>query len=363
MSNSKAQKSIAVLVPARNEAALLSQTLSSALTAVSRSDLYVVDDGSSDSTCKIAKRFTKNVLRLKSNKGKARALTYAISRFKLPQKYQFIFPVDADTKINPDFLRKSLRILQTDREEKYICVTGKVTGASHNWLTSYRVWEYTVGQLVHKAAQDKEQAIAVCPGCATIYRSKLFAKIQIPSDTVVEDMDLTFLIHRKNLGKIAYTTKVSVITQDPYTLKDYVRQISRWYKGYFQCLKKYRVPWGRQTLDLELGLQTIEGLAGGLLALFLILGLPFIITKQPLFLAAPLSLDFLLFFAPTVFLTVFVHSDLKILKYLPIFYLIRLLNSLVFLYSFFESIFTFNTTSWNQSSRYFTKGGKICTAP
>lgn len=360
--NLKANRQIAILVPAHNEAVVISYTLISALKIVRSTDLYVVDDCSNDETYKIARKFTKNVLKIKKNLGKANALNKAITYFKLPAKYKFIFPVDADTKINEDFLDKSLKILIEDKEEKYICVIGKVIGQSNNWLTSYRMWEYEVAQLIHKSAQQKEEAIIVCPGCSTIYRSKLFARLQIPADTITEDMDLTFLIHRKKLGKIAYTSKASVITQDPYKLKDYLKQIRRWYTGYWQCLKKHSVPWGKQTLDLELLMLTVEGLSGGLLVLIMLLSLPFILLKQPLFLAIPLALDFLLFFFPTVFLTVFIHSNLKIIKYLPAFYLIRILNSLVFLYSFFEFLFISNTTNWNQVSRYQIKGEKICTA-
>lgn len=356
------RKEIAILVPAHNEELVLKDTLKTALNLVNSSDLYVVSDCSSDSTYRIARKFTKNVLKLKTSHGKANALNLAISNFKLASKYQYIFPVDADTKINPDFLEKSLRILKEDKKEKYICVIGKVSGESTNWLTSYRMWEYEVAQLVHKAAQAKEQAIIVCPGCSTIYRAKLFSQIKIPADTATEDMDLTFLIHRKKLGQIAYTTAASVVTQDPYKLKDYLKQIQRWYKGYWQCLKKYNVPWGRQVLDLELLLQTLEGISGGLLTLLLIFSLPFILQKQASFLLIPFLLDLGLFFFPTVFLTVFVQSNLKILKYLPAFYFIRLLNSAVFLFSFFESVLSINSKSWNQASRYQLQGGKICTA-
>lgn len=355
------QKQIAVLVPAHNEEVLLSQTLKSALGVVKKADLYVVDDGSSDKTSKIAKKFTGNVLSLKSGLGKANALNEAIHYFKLPKKYKFIFPLDADTKVGPDFLEKSLKILNNDKKEKYICVTGRVMGESNNWLTSYRMWEYEVTQLIHKTAQAKEQAI-VCPGCSTVYRSKLFLKVRIPSDTAVEDMDLTFLIHREKLGQIAFTTKASVTTQDPYSLKDYLRQIRRWYRGYWQCLKKYHVPWGKQTLDLELSMLTVEGLSGGLLMFFMLLTFPFIIQKQPSLLLIPLGLDFVLFFFPTVFLTMFVQSNLKFLKYLPTFYIVRAANSLIFLYSFIESLFTLSSFNWNQATRYTVKEGKTCTA-
>ncbi len=361
MNKKTVQRSIAILVPARNEEVVLSQTLESILKLVRKSDLYIVNDGSTDKTLKIAKRFTNNILTIKSAKGKANALNSAIAYFKLASKYQFIFPLDADTKISPDFLENAFKIFEKDTRKELVCVIGKVSGESNNWLTSYRLWEYEVSQLVHKAAQEKEQAIIVCSGCATIYRSSLFSKVQFPQNTIVEDMDLTFLIHRKKLGKIAFAPKAKVVTQDPYTLNGYLKQIRRWYKGYWQCLKKYSIPWGRQALDFELLLLTIEGLAGGLMVLLLLSTFPFFVVKHPAFFIAPFILDFLFFFFPTIFLTMFIHSDLKIIKYIPNFYFLRLLNSLVFLYSFLESLFAPADINWEQVSRYQIKEGEVCT--
>lgn len=363
MNRKTVQKQIAILIPAHNEEMVLAKTLDCALKVIKKQDLYIVNDGSKDKTAGIAKSYTKNVLNLKQASGKATALNSAIAYFKLISKYKYIFPMDADTKITPDFITKALDKFKKDPTGELVCVIGKVTGESNNWLTSYRLWEYETYQLVHKAAQEKEQAIIVCPGCATVYKSAVFAKIQFSKDTIVEDMDLTFQIHREKIGKIAFASGAKVITQDPYTLQDYFKQIRRWYKGYWQCLKKYSVPWGKQTLDFELLLSTVEGLAGGLMAVLFLTGFFFIIKRQPLFFVAPFLLDFFLFFFPTVFVTVFIHSNLKIIKYLPFFYFLRTLNSLVFLYSFFESALAIDNVKWEQLSRYRLEKGKICITP
>lgn len=362
MKKRTAQRLVAVLIPAHNEEVVLSRTIESVLKIVPKQDIYIVNDGSSDETLKIAKRFTKNVLTLQSGQGKADALNAGIAHFKLSSKYQFIFPVDADTRINPDFLEKALKHFRLDTKKEVVCVIGKVIGESTNWLTTYRMWEYEVSQLVHKSAQEKEKAIIVCPGCATVYRASLFSKIQFPTDTVVEDMDLTFLIHRAKLGKIAFVPGAKVTTQDPYRFSDYLKQIRRWYKGYWQCLRKYAIPWGGQRLDFELLLLTIEGLSAGLMVVLILAALPYILLKNPSFLLMPLVLDFVLFFFPTVFITMFIHSDLKFLKYMPTFYLLRIVNSLVFIYSFFESLLAFDGVEWTQITRYELKRGKICIA-
>jgi biofilm PGA synthesis N-glycosyltransferase PgaC len=361
MANKLTQNLVAILIPAHNEALVIKQTLLSVLQLVSAKDIFVVDDGSTDDTAKIAKKYTKNVLSLHPNVGKASATNTAITYFNLTKKYKYLFPIDADTKVTKDFLDKCLKFLESDTKEEYICAIGKVTGQYNNWLTAYRMWEYEVSQLIHKPAQEKEQAVVVCPGCATVYRSTLFDAIQIPTGTLTEDMDLTFLIHRKRLGKIKLILNAKVVTQDPYTLRDYVKQIKRWYRGYWQCLKKHHVPWGGQMLDLELMITTIEALAGGLIVMLLLSTIPYLLWKNPRFLVAPFLLDFGLFIFPTVFMTIFVHSSFKVVKYLPMFYLVRCVNSLVFLYTFFESILPIKLANWGHSRRYTLEGGKVCT--
>jgi poly-beta-1,6-N-acetyl-D-glucosamine synthase len=353
---------IAIIIPAYNESVVLSETLKSVLQLVDQSHIYVVDDGSTDGTSAVIGNLTENVLRLPVSLGKAGALNTGIAFFQLTKKYKYIFPIDADTKVSADFLKNALTILEEDGQEEYICVIGKILTSPHNWLTSYRLWEYEISQRIHKAAQVKENAVIVCSGCATIYRSRLFISTPFPSDTVTEDMDLTFLIHRQKLGKIAFTTKATVTTQDPDNLKDYLKQINRWYTGYWQCLKKHNVPWGAAMLDLELAIAAIEGLSGGILTSFILLFLPLILYKQWTFFAIPLFLDFLIFFLPTIFLTMFLNSNLKMIKYLPHFYFLRAVNSLVFLYTFIKSLLPLKRIlSWDRVSRYQIKEGEICT--
>lgn len=59
MKNSKVQRKIAILIPAHNEAMVLSKTLETMLKVVTKKDLYIVNDGSSDKTAQLAKRYTK----------------------------------------------------------------------------------------------------------------------------------------------------------------------------------------------------------------------------------------------------------------------------------------------------------------
>ncbi|MFH0936761.1 MAG: glycosyltransferase family 2 protein [Candidatus Daviesbacteria bacterium] len=351
----KNKRQIAILIPAYNEEKLLIQTLKSLLKIVSKQDIYLVDDCSTDKTAKIAQKYLKHILSLEKNQGKAQSLNKGIEYFDLIKKYQYIFPIDADTKIEPDFIKKIINKFNLDK--KIVAVVGKICGTDRSWITSYRLWEYEIGQSLHKNAQEKEGAIVVCPGCTTVYKSQLFQKVKFPFDTQTEDMDLTFQIHRQKLGKIVLCPEAKALTQDPLTLKDFIKQQERWYTGYWQCVQKHKIPFGKQMLDFEVALASTEGLFGCLLTLAVIIFSPLIITLNPFLLISGLAIDFFLFFIPSIYLTCFKNDTLKLFKYLPHFYFLRFLASLIFLKSFSKTLLGLDKQSnWNKVTRYSFQG-------
>ena len=251
--------STAVLVPAHNEELVISKTLQSILNLVSPDDLYVIDDGSKDNTSKIAKIFTKNVLSI-PNRGKAVALNTAIKYFNLTKRYKYILFMDADTMPDKNFLKYALKHFEDDSKNEIVCVVGRVKGFGINWISKFRQWEYQISHLIHKKAQGFIKSIVVLPGCATIYKSFIFDLIKFPTGTLTEDMDFTFTMHRLGFNKMVFENKAIVFTQDPQTLRDYSRQLHRWYTGFWQVVRKHNIPWQGQTLDLEVSMLAIEGL-------------------------------------------------------------------------------------------------------
>lgn len=346
-------RKICYLVPAHNEEAVVAETLESLLKLANPQDLYVVNDGSTDQTEQIAKKYTSNVLSLNPNVGKATAMNTAIKNFDLTKKYKYIMPMDADTVVTLDFINNSLPILEKDSKEKIACVVGRVTGRNHSWITSYRIWEYEIAQTIHKLAQNHINAVVVCPGCSTIYRANIFDSIQIPVGTLTEDMDFTFDIHRNKLGKIVFTNKASVVTQDPNTLRDFIRQIDRWYTGFWQCVVKHDIPWQGQPLDIEVALLALEGLFNGLLMIGFIFLIPYALAKSPNILIYPFILDLGLFMLPTLLLVAIKNKLWKIFLYMPLFYLVRISSSLIFLRSFFKVVLGLDLNmKWGKANRY-----------
>ena len=238
-------------------------------------------------------------------------------------------------------------------KDKVVCVVGRVMSRKQNWISYYRMWEYEIAQSIHKNAQGIINSVVVCPGCSTIFKAALFKKTKIPTGTLTEDMDLTFTIYRKRLGKIIFINSAQILTQDPKNLKDLLRQLDRWYTGFWQCVLKHDIPWGGQALDLEVALLATEGLFGGLVILALFFAVPFALNLKPSILIAPIAFDFLLFVMPTVVFAGIKNRSLGIFRYISHFYIVRVLSSLVFLKSFLKVVFAIDLkATWDKALRY-----------
>jgi len=346
-------RQVSILIPAHNEETVIGPTIESLVKIAPVADIYVVSDGSTDKTVEKALEYTSNVLDLRPNRGKAGAMNAAIKHFNLSNRYNYILPMDADTRIDLYFLVHALPILEADLMHRVACVVGKVVGTHTNWITNFRLWEYEVAQTIHKKAQAIENAIIVNPGCSTLYRSEIFNKINFPEGTLTEDMEFTFMIHRQNLGRIVFNERAKVLTQDPQTLQDMVKQLNRWYTGFWQCLVRHNVPWGGQMLDLELAVLATESLFNSLLVLTLFFLVPLALLANPFLLLFPLGIDLALFLIPSMLLTAIRHKNWEIFRLVPAFYFLRIVSSLILMRSFVSVVLGIDfKMKWNKVRRY-----------
>jgi poly-beta-1,6-N-acetyl-D-glucosamine synthase len=347
------QQRLAVIIPAHNEAAIIQSTLQHLVKALPRRHIFVVDDCSADHTARLARRFTQNIAVHRTCQGKGSAINTAIRKWRLADRYDFIMPLDADTYVTQQYFSVILSCFQKDLNHSVACVSGRVITQTVNWLTAYRQWEYEIGQTIHKTAQSYLGGIIVCPGCATVYRSSIFKKLAFPTHSLAEDMDLTFAIHRRHLGKIVYEGRAFIHTQDPKTFKDFVKQIERWYIGLWQCITKYNIPWEGQMLDLEVAVMASEGLFSGLIFITFILLAPFSLALNPIFILIPLLIDIFLFLTPSIIFANLRHRQSHLLRYFAHFYFLRVVSSLIFFKSFIKVMLNWErSVSWFSPHRY-----------
>lgn len=327
---------LCVIVPAKDEAQVIARTVKSILNArVLPSDIYVIDDGSKDGTGAIAASFGVNVLRNETNIGKANAIARACSNYDLIRRYDVISLMDADTVVNAayyDEVRKAF-IDGFAKGKNIALVCGRAKSVPYNWLTAYRCFGYFVTHFVYREAQSNMGVINVAPGCAASYRSDVFAKLDWNRDTLVEDMDVTIQVHRKNLGSIVYCPKAEVYTQDPRSLGDYFKQMDRWYTGTWQIGLKYKIFTGWKRLDLEWKLLMGEGLIFGLILAVS----PFFLLAHPVMFLYLEACDFLITFALSS-LCAYNERRLDVVLASPLYLLMRYVDCAVLLRSFWKTV-------------------------
>jgi poly-beta-1,6-N-acetyl-D-glucosamine synthase len=237
---------VAVLIPAHNEAAVLGTSLEAITRLVPISNIYVVSDGSTDDTPDIARQAGVHVHETKRNVGKAGALREAIEHFRLIRRYPVVLLLDADTRIDPDYFAQALPLFDSD---EVVAVAGCVRTArdrrlslAGNILVGHRQRIYAIGQRALKFGQTylRANATHIVPGFASMYRTDVLPYMEMnPPGLVIEDFNMTFEVYQKRLGKVAFTLGAVAETQDPDTLRDYVKQTRRWAVGLWQTVRRH----------------------------------------------------------------------------------------------------------------------------
>jgi cellulose synthase/poly-beta-1,6-N-acetylglucosamine synthase-like glycosyltransferase len=340
---------ICILVPAYKEEQVIDKTITSLLTAgFLKSDIYVIDDCSKDRTSEIAVSYGVEVLTLDTNSGKAGATRQGLAHFSLTDRYDWVTLVDGDSIVSKDFIPVLRQAIKADPTPGLY--VGRVVSIKNNTVFStYRAYEYTYGHEIVKKGQDNFGTIFVSPGCCSVYRADVLAQLDVSNDTLAEDMDLTIQTHR--LGyRVRYLHDLIAYTQDPNNFRDFYKQITRWYRGFWQIVKKHKIlsltRWSK--VDIYLKIVTLDAIifnrifmTAVVLALFdikiLLLGL---------------AMDYALLAAISLYAAILARNW-RIFAYSPVFYFIGLMNSTAYLKAFVE-VFVFGkiVLSWNKVKRY-----------
>lgn len=250
---------VAVLIAAHNEGLVIRETIRAAAALVPIRNIHVVSDMSTDDTAAIARRAGVKVLELEPNRGKAGALAAGIAHFELCRKFKVVMLLDADTRPAPDYLDTGLPMFS---DPTVVAVAGRAKSimtpaaptALGRFLVAYRERLYIVVQLLFKYGQAAKGAnvVSIVPGFASMYRTSALAKIDVLAPgLVIEDFNMTFEIHSKKLGRIAFHPSAAVAyTQDPDTFRDYTKQVRRWILGFWQTVRRHKPQLGKFWLVL-----------------------------------------------------------------------------------------------------------------
>lgn len=230
------RRTVAVVVPAYNEENHIERTLRSIQTQTVPPDrIIVVDDDSHDRTGQIARRLGVEVIRPPRNTGnKASAHNLALPLVT----EDIVVNVDGDTSLAPDALEKLLAAFD---DTAVAAASGAVLpqAPASGWERG-RVLEYLSYQTFFRAVQARAGTPLVLVGCFCAFRSRvLAARGGFSSRTVTEDMDMNWELLLEG-RRVAFVQDAVCFAKDPPTLQVFHRQVSRWTRGFLQCLAAHR---------------------------------------------------------------------------------------------------------------------------
>lgn len=229
-----------VLIATKNGEATVTATIRA---AAIQADVYVVSDGSTDSTVEAARHAGAAVMRLETNIGKPQALREAFDHFNLGERYESLIVMDDDTVIGPNFVE----LTRAKLTEGVAAVCGETRSDSQhearwNWLVAGRSLAYWRYGLFVKAGQNALNCITVLPGSNTMFDIAVFDElVHDPVTVIVDDTQWLLEIQTRKLGRVTYERRAVASIQDPTRFGEFYKQMLRWMGGTFQGVRRWKV--------------------------------------------------------------------------------------------------------------------------
>jgi cellulose synthase/poly-beta-1,6-N-acetylglucosamine synthase-like glycosyltransferase len=254
---------LAVIVAAHNEAAVLPVTIQALLNQTDRPDQIVIaDDGSSDHTETLLPELwglrapalgslsvpSPHVACLRwlrlPHGGKAKALNQALCAVSA----DIVLTVDGDTLLEPSAIQAVRRAFMQDAN--LVAATGVITpvcskgwrGQVFQWFQTY---EYIRNFLSRYAWAQLNSLLLVSGAFACFRREAVLTVGGFDENCLVEDYELMHRLHRhaRDQGlpwRVTVLGDAQAHTDAPSTLPTFLRQRQRWFGGFLQTQFWYR---------------------------------------------------------------------------------------------------------------------------
>lgn len=232
--------SVTIMVPAWNEGETILGTVDSLLSLEypkDRLSIFIIDDGSTDNTLEVAKRFENHPqikIFSKENGGKYTAMNLGLAH----STSDLIGCLDADSYVDKYALRE---IIPYFDDNTVMAVTPSVQiHKPDNVLRRIQSTEYMIGEFTRKVF-SRINGLYVTPGPFSIYRKSVFDKIGgFVHGYSTEDMEMAMRMQSHRM-KIENAHTALVYTVSPATPRALYTQRVRWVSGFLKnALFKYR---------------------------------------------------------------------------------------------------------------------------
>lgn len=247
---------VSVLVPARNEENVIEATVRSLCRMHYRKngrpnfEVVVIDDRSTDQTLSIVQRLAEefSLVRVvrrfpdEPGTGKSVVLNEGL-RFS---KGEIIAVFDADTRVEPNFLLKTVAYLY-DPEVGGVQGRVRIYNPRQNLLTSMQEDEFSVMAHLVQLAKDALCGMTALGGNGQLTRRDAVEKVGGWNElSSTEDLDLTIRLLTAGYG-VRYSPEAILWQEAVPNWSALLRQRVRWAEGFIKCLFDYTIPlfWHR----------------------------------------------------------------------------------------------------------------------
>lgn len=240
------QPLISVIIPAYNEELVIERALDSInANTYRRKEVIVVNDGSSDQTSVLVRRWRRRVankgmtLRLVNQKNAGKAA--AINNGMTVAKGSLIMVLDADSLLAPSALSEVPGYF-TDKRVVMAAANVKIIDDG-SWFSLLQKYEYLISYRLKKsmATYNMEYIIG---GVGSTFRASMVRRVGgYDTDTMTEDIDYTLKVLRRGNIKhrLTYAASVHAYTESVMSMRELIKQRYRWKYGRMQSFLKNRV--------------------------------------------------------------------------------------------------------------------------
>ena len=229
---------VSILIAAYNEEDHIANTIKGCL-AIDYDDfeIVIVDDGSSDNTPRILRRYADRkqirVIRKQLNEGKAMALNDFIPH----TRGEIILTIDADAVPDPQILKRMVPHFQSPRVG---AVTGNPRVANRrSFLSKIQAIEFTsIVSLQRRGARVWGKVLAISGVVGAYHKSALLDVGMYSPDMATEDIDLTWKLQIRHWD-IRYEPRAIVWMRVPVSLRGLWHQHMRWARGLAQVMLRH----------------------------------------------------------------------------------------------------------------------------
>jgi cellulose synthase/poly-beta-1,6-N-acetylglucosamine synthase-like glycosyltransferase len=234
--------SFSIVVPVKNEERVIDRLLDSLSTLdypLSKREIIIVEDGSTDKTSDICMNYAKEhpnvkILHKSLSNGKPSALNFGLAH----AKGDIVAIFDADNVPANDALSA---VVEYFEDPKVAAVQGRTTSINpkENMLTQFISYEEAVWCEAYLRGKDVLNLFVHLKGSCQFIRRDVLEQLQGFDEAVLsEDMEISARLV-ENDYKIRYASDVVAMQESPSNLKTLFQQRTRWFRGTMEVAFKY----------------------------------------------------------------------------------------------------------------------------